>query len=783
MVLDIKSYLATQLNEEQLKATLHTDTCSLIIAGAGSGKTRVLTYKIAYLIRGKNIPVNKILAVTFTNKAANEMKERLMKIAEDIRMISDETRKSSDETRKSSDDSIDDFLNTIENNSSVSKSIDLSNNLKWIGTFHSIFLKILKEDIEKLEKNYNKNFGIFDTNESVLVIKDVLKKLNLQEVFKYQEAKNFISTQKNNGIEPSTFAKNANSDYDQSMVKVYTEYQKELEKSNGLDFDDLLLIPYLLFKKKPEILQKWVNKFQYILVDEAQDTNRIQFELMRMLSGEKGNITFIGDDFQSIYGRRGALMENFLNVKKYWPDMQMFKLQINYRSRPHIVKAGNEIIKNNLNQYKKNIVAHREGDDKITIFSHGNETDEAANIVDMIKKMKEGGKLKNWSQVAILYRTNAQSSPFEQLFIQEGIPYKVWGAFKFFDRKEIKDVLSYLKYLVNPQDSVSLKRILNIPNRKIGKTTLDSIQEYGAINDLSLSETLVAIKNETCPIRLTPGAKTGLNDFFAVINSLKEKLSGMTPAEVIENLDKKIKYRDHLVKEEGGEFQADEKYENIGQLINMAGKYSVNSRELDQRISDNNKDYNSQGLNQNSQEFAGEELLKSFLEEVTLLTDISENEKGEIEAVKLMTVHSSKGLEFPMVFVVGLEDNIFPLSNSMMETNLLEEERRLMYVAITRAKDVLFLSHAHSRMTWGQTKMNPPSRFLDEIPADLIKKFDLSGGADLETRSKINESDIVKHKLFGTGYVLEVWNKFAIIRFHNAKFGTKKVECRFLEIV
>lgn len=753
--MDIKSYIASQLNDEQTKAALHTETSSLIIAGAGSGKTRVLTYKIAYLIRGKKIPSTRILAVTFTNKAAGEMRERLLKISEDIQNIPEDRQTISNKI-DSQKDSIDDFLKSIEQSSGIPQKNHLKSlDTKWIWTFHSIFLKILKEDIDKLGLKYTKNFGIFDTNESQSVIKDALKRMNIQDVYKVAEVKNFISTQKNNGIEPKMYLSNSKSDYDQHMGQLYNEYQKALEKANSLDFDDLLLLPYLLFKKDKETLAKRQKKFDYILVDEAQDTNRIQFELMRMMTGWWANITMIGDDFQSIYGRRWALMENFLNVKKYRPDIIMFKLQINYRSRPHIVQAGNHIIKNNVNQYKKEIVAHRTGDDKITIFSHGSEMDEAANIVDMIKKFKDNEKIKTRWSVAILYRTNAQSSPFEQLFLQEGIPYKIYGAFKFFERKEIKDIVSYIKYILNPADNVSLKRIINLPNRKIWKTTLDGLEDQAILKNTGLTDILRLSQDESSDIKVTPQAKAGIKDFLNLMTEIHSTLAKNKPSQVIEQLIKKIKYRDYLIKEEGSEALADEKYENIGQLINMAEKYIE----------------------------TGEDALRQFMEEVALLADISENEQGEIDAVKLMTVHSSKGLEFPIVFVAGLEDHMFPLSNAMMEPKLLEEERRLMYVAVTRAKDVLFLSHAHSRMTWWQTKNNPPSRFLDEIPIELIKKYDLGG--DMERPgggTAVEEGDIVRHKLFGTGYVLEVRNNLAIVKFHNPKFGVRKIEMRFLQI-
>jgi len=758
--MDIKAYIASQLNDEQTKAALHTDTSSLIIAGAGSWKTRVLTYKIAYLIRGKDIPVKRILAVTFTNKAANEMRERLTKIS--VEISKEAGSKEQEKKNISSGDNISDFLESIESSSPSTFNLPTgqagllpATSLKRIWTFHSIFLKILKEDIDKLERKYTKNFGILDTGESQSVIKDILKRMNLQDVYKVNEIKGFISTQKNNGVEPKMFISTSKSDYDQHMGQIYEEYQKALEKANSLDFDDLLLLPYLLFKKSKETLTKRQNAFNYILVDEAQDTNRIQFELMRMFTGNGANITMIGDDFQSIYGWRWALMENFLNVKKYRPDIQMFKLQINYRSKPHIVQAGNHIIKNNVNQYQKEIVPHRTGDDKITIFSHGSEMDEAANIVDMIKKMKDWAKIKSRGNIAILYRTNAQSSPFEQLFLQEGIPYKVYGAFKFFERKEVKDIISYIKHLLNPADSISLKRILNIPNRKIWKTTIDNLEEEALMQNLTLIDILCQSVQSASNIKTTPQAKKWISEFLETMISTQEYMKDHTAAQTIEVLVKKIKYRDYLVKEEGSETAGDEKYENIGQIINMAEKYMEK----------------------------GEDALRQFLEEVALLSDISENEHGDIDAVKLMTVHSSKGLEFPIVFIAGLEDNIFPLSNAMMEPKLLEEERRLMYVAITRAKDVLFLSHAHSRMTRWQTKMNPPSRFIDELPAELLKRFDLGWDMDPSRGPDINEGDIVKHKLFGTGYVLEIWNNLAIVKFHNPKFWVRKIEMRFLEVI
>lgn len=762
--MNIKEYISSQLNDEQTLAALHTDTSSLIIAWAGSGKTRVLTYKIAYLWWWLHEPIQRVLAVTFTNKAANEMKERLIKISEEIWNVWVEKEESP--IAHSSEwwqDDIMDFLIAIEadKEESVSNQYRLfPYQMKWIWTFHSIFLKILKEDIDKLWMKYTHDFTILDTNDTTSVIKEILKRFNLQDVYKPNEVKALISNQKNMWFSPSDFMKTANSSYDEWMWKVYEEYQKTLETSNSLDFDDLLLLPYLLFRKEPQILQKWQNSFDYILVDEAQDTNWIQFELMKMISWGWAKMTLIWDDFQSIYGWRWALMENFLNVKMYRPDIQMFKLQINYRSKPHIVEAWNAIIKNNSRQYEKTIVPNRSWSEKdmITVFSHNSDIDEAANIIELIKKMKNTGKFRERWQVAILYRTNSQSSVFESLFIQEWIPYKIWWAFKFFERKEIKDVLAYLRFFLNDKDNLALKRIINIPNRKIWTTTWEKIEDYALKKDEAIYDIIKKLwKAEILPdeLKLTPQAMTWIKSFIIAIEELKEELDLDSPSDFIEAMVKKINYRDYLVKEEGWEPQADEKYENIGQLINMASKYIEK----------------------------WEDTLRQFMEEVSLLSDITENEKWDIDAVKLMTIHSSKWLEFPCVFIVWLEDGIFPLSNSTLDPKLLEEERRLMYVAVTRAKDVLFLSYALSRMTWWQTKNNPPSRFLAELPANLVKSYDLSWWwLWREDVNPISEWDMVRHKLFGIGYVMEVWNWMAIVKFQNPKFWLRKVELRFLEM-
>lgn len=791
---NVKEYLAWKLNEEQLKAALHTDSSSLILAGAGSGKTRTLTYKIWYLMFGLKINPSNILAVTFTNKAANEMKERLLEISEEFQeIISDDQwqsmsnksslqneNKQNIESKEKNDqeDSINDFLDFIEQTKTNTSGNSIKYNekdFKRIGTFHSIFLKILKEDIDKLEMKYDKNFTIIDSNDSNKVAKDLLKKLNLDEVFKPNEVKWFISNQKNNWYDAKMFQSKTTTDYEQNMGKVYVEYQKELEKSNMLDFDDLLLLPYLLFRKRPDILEKWKKKFLYIMVDEAQDTNWIQFELMMMLSGKDGNITLIWDDYQSIYGWRWALMENFLNVKKYWPDIQMFKLQINYRSRPYIVNAGNSIIKNNLKQYNKDVHSHREEDGKITVFCHNSDIDEAANIIDLIMKMKDKGKIEKLWDVSILYRTNAQSSTFEQILVQEKIPYKIWWAYKFFEREEVKDILAYIKYLANSGDSVSLKRIINKPTRWIGKDSLLKLEDYATINGLTLHEVLENI--ESIPVEINSKAKNGILEFKRIIHEITDNWDKYWPADTISKIIQSIKYKSHLEeKKTHGSSKVAERYENIWQLINMASSYIQKWHES----------------------------IKQFIEEITLMTDVVNDENASADVIKLMTIHSSKGLEFPYVFIAGVEENMFPLTNAVMEAHLLEEERRLMYVGVTRAKDYLFLSYANSRMTRWQFRNNPPSRFIWEIPEELTKHYDLWSGRSKNSRMEshsdqnnmmyyyddtsrpeinINEWDNVNHKLFGDGYVLEIRDHLAVVRFNDPKIGVRKMEARFLKTI
>ena len=728
----LESYIKSQLNDEQYAAAIHTDTSALILAGAGSGKTRVLTYKIAYLMFGKQIPLSNILAVTFTNKAAKEMKERLIHLSEEISNIIPSAKK-----------------------------IHFSRNNNRIGTFHSIFLHILKEDISQTAFGFTNTFGVYDTDEAFSLIKQIMKEDKVDKVITPREVKSYISKLKNEWIDYEMYFKRANTPQDNIVAQTYKKYQIQLQIANAMDFDDLLLYPYLMFRQYPEILKKRQIQFQYLLVDEAQDTNWIQFELMKQLSKplatdskevRHNNISLIGDDFQSIYGRRGALMENFLNVKQIRPDIEIFKLQMNYRSRPHIVHAGSAVIKNNTKQYEKNIVAHREGNDKIVIFNHTDENSEALNVVDFIAKLKEQNN-KSWSDFAILYRTNAQSGPFEQVLVQEWIPYKIFGAFRFFDRKEVKDIVSYLKYIINPRDNVALKRIINIPSRKLGDTTIKKIEDTAIAQEVSISEVLLAIDSLSNDINWP--TRERLKEFNKLIDYIIQKSETLTPWWVIKLIVGQINYKEHLLKEEGNNQQAaDDRYANIGQLINMAEKYDEH----------------------------GIAAISKIMDEISLLTDAAENADETVDSIKLMTIHSSKWLEFKHVFVTGIEENIFPLGNARLEVKLLEEERRLMYVAITRAQDHLFLSYADSRMQRWQTMYNRPSRFLEEIPEDLKKTYSLAENRSM-SRAKFDEGDMIKHKLFGTGTIIEIRWDLAIIKFQNTSFGVRKVPLKLVEAI
>lgn len=716
---------------------------------------------------------DSILAVTFTNKAAREMKERLETIAHEIQQA---TQTSPSESMPWDDEQPSSHKNTLPHLSATS--------FQWIGTFHSMFLKILKHDLAKTDFGFTKDFVIYDENETKSLVKDCIKELKMEDDVEIREIKSVISKYKNQWMSASSVMKKVDTGYEKTAGMIYEKYEKKLKTNNAMDFDDLLLYSYKLFKEYPDILAYRQKKFSYILVDEAQDTNRIQFELLKLLTEKGNNITFIWDDYQSIYRRRGAMMENFLQVKAIWPDIETFKLQMNYRSRPHIVQAGNVIIKNNKKQYDKTVVAHRDWNDRIMTFTHATEADEAGNTIQLIQKFISDKK-KTRKDVAILYRTNAQSVPFEQLLLQEGIPYKIYGWFKFFERKEVKDILSYLRFFLNPRDSLSCKRIINTPKRKIWPDTVAKIEAFADENDISFFDAVTlcaspaasaSIQQESTGVltvqpttllqntpQLWPQTQASIKSFVTTMQFLMQSLESTPPSGYVAQIVTTIRYKDYLIDQEWKDI-ATEKYENIGQLINMAEKF-------DEPVV--------AGL------VNGKEALAKFLDEVALLTDLEETTDGQLEAVQLMTIHASKWLEFPIVFVVWLEESIFPLSSAAYDDDAMEEERRLMYVAVTRAKDHIFLSCAGARRQRWQQKYNEPSRFLDELPPELVKHFDFTGSWGNETSIYVGptfeEWDQVYHKLFGAGEIVEVRNNMVVVRFGNPKFWLRKMDAKFLQ--
>lgn len=737
-------YLKGKLNDQQYKAAMYTSWHSLILAGAGSGKTRTLTYKIANLIHGTKTHPSQILAVTFTNKAANEMKTRLQEIMADIQEHVWQDQAQDDVWWFDFD-----ALTSGEITNKPSHQQYQQRDYKWIGTFHSIFLKMLKKDIDKLGMKYTKQFSIYDSSDIAALIKGTLKRKDMADRLERRAVQRTISWWKWQWWLPEQAALHCESQMDEWTLSIYQEYQKALEDGNALDFDDLLMLPWKLFSTSPETLAKWQEQFKYILVDEAQDTNTIQFDLMKKLTWKHGNITFIGDDYQSIYRWRGAKMSNFLNVQQRWPSIETFKLETNYRSKPHIVEAGNTIIKMNTQQYDKEVVPHRTGEDSIRIFGFADEVDEAMQIIELIVKIKEEQE-KQWSDFTILYRTNAQSSPFEQILLTDGIPYTVVGAFKFFERQEIKDIVSYVKYLLNPKDSIALKRIINTPSRKIGKTTIEQLEAIWYENNTNLADVIAHIQTHAAGIK--PAVQTKITNFNNILQSMLHTMDMLSPKQLLEQIVQWIQYKQHLIKSDGEE-KAEERMENIGQLINIAWKYEAVWRDA----------------------------IIQFMDEISLMTNIEEQGKDQIDAIRLMTVHASKWLEFPYVFIVGLEEWVFPLPKAKFDDAELEEERRWMYVAITRAKDHLFMSYANSRQQRWQIKYNPPSRFLEELPENLVKRYDLWSKAKRSMWPKFDEWDAIKHKLFWPGKILELWDEVAIIKFENPKFGLRKLETRFLQ--
>ncbi|MBY8914141.1 DNA helicase PcrA [Bacillus sp. YC2] len=647
----ISNQLLSGLNPVQQEAVKTTDGPLLLMAGAGSGKTRVLTHRIAYLMAEKHVAPWNILAITFTNKAAREMKERVESIlgpgADDI----------------------------------------------WISTFHSMCVRILRRDIDRI--GINRNFSILDTADQLSVIKGILKERNIDpKKFDPRSILGSISSAKNELIEPEEFAKTAGSYYDQVTSDVYTDYQKKLLKNQSLDFDDLIMTTIKLFDRVPEVLEFYQRKFQYIHVDEYQDTNRAQYLLVKQLAARLENICVVGDSDQSIYRWRGADIANILSFEKDYPSANVILLEQNYRSTKRILNAANEVIKNNTNRKPKKLWTENDEGIKLSYYRGDNEFGEGQFVAGKIHQLYSSGKRK-LSDIAILYRTNAQSRVIEETLLKAGLNYNIVGGTKFYDRKEIKDILAYLRLVSNPDDDISFTRIVNVPKRGVGATSLEKIASYAAMNGMSLFQ---AIKQVDF-IGVSAKAANALDSFGTMIEHLTNMQDYLSITELTEEILDKTEYREMLKAEKSIEAQS--RLENIDEFLSVTKNFEQKSED---------------------------KTLVAFLTDLALIADIDqldqkEEESGGKDAVTLMTLHAAKGLEFPVVFLMGLEEGVFPHSRSLMEEAEMEEERRLAYVGITRAEEELYLTNAKMRTLFGRTNMNPESRFIGEIPEDLLENL------------------------------------------------------------
>ena len=650
--------LLKDLNNKQYEAVVNTDGPNLVIAGAGSGKTKVLTHKIAYLMGEKNVSPWNILAITFTNKAANEMKERVEGLVGD-----------------------------------VAKDM-------WIGTFHSICVRILRRFIDRI--GFDHSFVIFDTSDQRTLIKECLKDLNIDDKLFNDRAVQFeISNAKNDMLEPEQYLVRANSDFrKEKIAEVYSLYQKRLKKNNAIDFDDIINFTIKILMENPDVLDYYTDKFKYILVDEYQDTNKSQFTLVTMLASKSGNITVVGDNDQGIYSFRGADISNILNFERDFPGTKIIKLEQNYRCTGNILNIANAVIKNNEVKYKKELWTENEKGNLPKFFSADDEYDEGRYIVEQIEHLKRQEYYK-YSDFAILYRMNTQSRALEDILRREDVPYKIVGGLKFYERKEIKDIISYLRLINNTSDNLALKRIINEPKRGIGKTSIDNISVLSEQTGVSMYE---IIKN---------AEQYGLNrvylnsrEFVATIENLIAKKDEYTISELVKQTLSQTGYTKALENEDT--IEAENRIENLEEFLTVAVEFEEQEAEND---------------------------LNSFLEGITLTSDIDGMNEDQ-DSVTLMTLHSAKGLEFPVVFLVGMEEGIFPGYKSIAEPKELEEERRLCYVGITRAKSDLYITCSKRRTIFGSTSCNAVSRFVKEIPTDYLEGYE-----EENTKRRDNFSD------------------------------------------
>lgn len=683
------------LNDKQKEAVLYNDGPLLIIAGAGAGKTKTLTSKIAYIIDEHLATPYNILAITFTNKAAKEMRDRL------YLLIGDEARK------------------------------------LQVSTFHSFGLKLLRENYELL--GYDRNFVIMDSDDSLTVVKKIIKDLDYDpKVYNPKAIRNKISSCKNELISAKAYERYAVSDYEQVIQKVYEKYEKKLQQNNSVDFDDLLILPIKLFREHQDVLEKYQNLYQYVLIDEYQDTNQAQYILTKMISEKNRRITCVGDDSQSIYSFRGANYKNILNFENDYKDAKTILLEQNYRSTGNILDAANQVIKNNRDRKDKNLWTNKGPGEKIKYYRAYNERDEAQYVIRKIKELVNRNV--EYKDIAVLYRTNAQSRVVEEEMLKENLPYRVIGSFYFYSRKEIKDLIAYLRLIHNSKDNVSLLRVINTPKRGIGLKTIENL----------------TIKADTEGISIYDAIESGKElEFKKTIEKLKSVAEDLTLTELIDKVLDASGMKKELESEQT--LEAEVRLENLEEFKSITKAF---------------------------EEKEGLISLEDFLLEISLVSDVEEY-KDDPNRISLMTVHSVKGLEFDHVFVIGMEEGLFPHMNSLMENVALEEERRLCYVAITRARDDLHLVNARRRTLFGKEQVNPVSRFISEINPDLLEtnvKDEIPKKEEkIDTKEMFREEDVdykvgdfVYHETFGTGKVIEVTNTLVSVAFKHPH-GIKKL--------
>jgi len=724
--------LLKDLNEKQRQAVMHTEGPLLILAGAGSGKTRVLTYRIAYLIY-KGVRPENILAITFTNKAAREMKERVADLLP-----------------------------------KESKSL-------LVSTFHSACVRILRSDIDKL--GYSRNFTIFDTQDQQVLAKECLKSMNLDEK-KYTPAGmlHYISSSKDKLFTPKKCTDTARDVREQTMAALYEMYQKKLYENNALDFDDLIMKTVELFQQHPDVLSYYQNRFRYILVDEYQDTNRAQYELIMMMAKRHRNLCVVGDDDQSIYSFRGADIRNILDFEEDFPDATVIRLEQNYRSTQNILDAANFVIDHNLGRKKKTLWTKNGRGEKIRFATLNNEHEEAWFIAREIQDLILEDN-RSYGDFAVLYRTNAQSRVLEEVMVKVGMPYRIVGGIKFYQRREIKDLLAYLRLIASPADNVSLTRIINVPKRGIGEATINTLRGIAEENNTNIYEIIRNVDDTY----LSSGIKTKLKKFYNLIEDFRNYSRKMSVSQLMEYILIQTGYTKSLEEENTPDSMS--RIENLNEMIGAA-------MEFEERSPDGS--------------------LEDFLAELALVSDVDQLDEKE-QAVVLMTLHSAKGLEFPVVFLVGLDEGIFPHSRSLFDPDQLEEERRLCYVGITRAQQLLYITRAWQRSLYGNTSFYDSSRFIDEIPEELLE--DLSQKASIENQTKeeappltaqrggfqkasntprqalpkamLKAGDRVKHSKWGEGIVTNVdgTGEDAEISVSFASVGTKHLILKYAPIV